>query len=345
VFPHFQFSQNPQRALFTAIPAVLGIFLAPKSWSQSVDANAGTRNFAFIEVMTSAKSMGLAENQVAHAEGTDAIGVNPAGLSRAAAGRSISATMRYFDWGEAGGQIGYVFGASAHRFALGAAYLNAGDIQMRDELGVGGETVKPTAFSPSLSYAWIANEAWRLGATLKGYQEYLGDFEGSQSASGMGVDLGALFSPGAKNIGFGFALTNLGRKLSGQTSDGDESGATLAIFKLGFFYTPTSWKKLRLLAESQWDDAENPKFGVGAEWNAHSALTFRTGIRASMQELRYAYRNYAEGIEKPLYGGEARRLGAGCSVDLGHIVVDYGLQWWTDLGFVHGLTLKHSWGG
>lgn len=324
--------------------------------AQAFDDNAGTREFAFVEVMTAARTMGLAENQVAVAEGTDAVGMNPAGLTRFEGQSAVAATLRVLALGETGGQVAYLFGPATGRFALSAAFLNAGDIAMKDENGADMGTTQPTAFSPSLSYARIVNDNWRLGVSLKGYQEYLGDFEGAQSALGWGIDAGALFSPGAKNLGFGFAVVNAGRKFISHTSEGAAAGGEAAelaagggytpvTLKAGLFYIPPALRKWRFLAEVQADDAENPKFGAAAEWTPVAYLTARAGVRGNWQEMRYAWQAYGEGKDVSLYGEEARRLGAGFTFGTMGMSLDYGVQWWQDLGFVHGLTVKRGWDG
>jgi hypothetical protein len=336
--------------------AMVALILGSAGGVEAQDGSAGTREFAFVEIMTPARTMGLAENQVAVAEGADAVGINPAGLSRFEGRRGVAATLRVLTLGEAGGQVAYLFGPATGRFALSAAYLNAGDIEMKDESGADLGVIQPSAFSPALSYARIVNENWRLGASLKGYQEYLGDFEGAQSALGWGVDVGALYSPGAKNIGFGFAVVNAGRKFISHTAEGAAAGGeaaesaagggyTPATLKAGLFYTPPTWRKWRFIVETQADDTENPKFGAAAEWSPLTYLVARAGVRGNWQELRYAWQAYGEGKKVSLYSSEARRFGAGFTFGAAGMTLDYGVQWWQDLGFVHGLTVKRGWDG
>jgi len=307
------------------------------------DPNAGTRDFAFIQVMTPAKTMGLAEANTVLGEGTDAIGSNPAGLSRATSSRTLAGTLRFWTLGESGGQIAYSFGDSLSRFALGAAYMNYGEIDMLDEEARPLGIAQPSSFSPSLTYARAFSERWRLGGTLKGYQEYLGDFEGAQSAIGIGVDVGLLYNPKVRNLGFGMALLNAGRKWTAHTYDGSDAGYTPAAIRAGLYYIPPAWAKLRLASEIQIDDGDNPILSAAGEYGFSSFVQFRAGVRGNWREMKHLWTVVSEGNAGPFYGGEARRLGAGFTLNHGGLALDYGLQWWTDLGIVHGLTLKRGW--
>jgi hypothetical protein len=346
------------------VPVFLRIPLPFSTWSASIlliltwaigaakaDSNAGTRDFSFISILNPARTMGLADANTATPEGLDAIGSNPAGLTRLESGRSVAATVRFMTVGEKGGQVAYAFSSapdsslttSKNHFALSAAYLNAGDINMLDDQGNAEGEVQPSAFSPAISYARIVSDHWRVGGTLKGYQEYLGDFQDAQSALGYGIDLGLLYSPGMRNLGFGAALVNLGRKFVAHTGDGASQGNAPVALRGGLWYIPSARSHTRVTAEVQVDDGENPIFSGAGEWTPYSFFTARAGLRSNWQEMRHVWKIVSEGNAGPFYGGEARRLGVGFTLVHDAVAVDCAVQWWTDLGFVPGLTLRRGW--
>ncbi len=331
-------------AFFLALSVSLLLAETSIVHASETDANAGTRDFSFIEIMTPARTMALAEANVAVAEGIDAIGSNPAGLTKMEGERALAGTFRFLTLGSTGGQVTYVFGPASGRFALSAAYLNSGEIETVDEEGNSlGAKVQPSAFSPSLSYAKTLSERWRLGLTLKGFQEYLGDIEGAQSAIGVAGDIGIIYLPGVRNLGFGLALLNAGRKFVSHTSNGDSSGMTPMALRGGFYFIPAGWKRLRLTGQMQVDDADNPIFSGAGEWTLSPYFIARAGLRGSWLELRHVGAMIADDKVAPFYGGEARRLGLGFTFLRQPIAVDYGVQWWTRLGFVHALTLRRGW--
>jgi hypothetical protein len=312
--------------------------------AQGISDRAGTAQFQYLDMLVFARPAGLAGAYTALAQGVDAVGTNPSGVSKMDSGRSISGTMRYHLLGVASGNVTYGYpGSTGRSYAFSAAYVNYGRIAEMDELGnATGKEIIPVSFNPSFTAAGKVSDRIRAGATLKGLSEYLGDFQGSQLAWGWGLDLGMLYQPSVKNIGFGLALLNLGRKEGGHFT-GDETGGLLPLsLKGGFYYYPLELPKARLLVDLElpWHDV--PLLSGGIEYSYSQYLLLRAGSRIDWTEARHYFLEATDSSPGELQGGNALKLAAGFTVLLGGIAVDYAVQYWDGLSFVHALTLHYA---
>ena len=202
-------SASPYRLPTLSLILACGIS-APRS--QDFFDRAGTAEFQYVGNLIYARPAGMAGTYTSLAQGLDAVGYNPAGLSKSESARSISGTARYHFLDVSSGNVTYGFpGAGARTYAFSAAYINYGRIQGLDEDGKETpEEHMPVSFNPAFTAAGKVGDRIRLGTTVKMLSEYLGDFEGAQLGMGWGVDAGLLYQPNARNLGFGLALLNLG---------------------------------------------------------------------------------------------------------------------------------------
>ena len=208
--------------------------------AQDFSDGAGTSEFQYLETLIFARPAGLAGAYTSLAQGIDAVGYNPAGVSKSEGARTVSGTFRYHFLNVSSGNATYGFpGAGGMSYAFSAAYLNSGRIDEVDEDGdATGRELIPASFNPSFTASRKASERLRVGATFKGLSEYLGDYDGSQIALGWGLDVGLLYQPNVRNLGFGLALLNLGRKEIAHSLDGRTGGPLPVSLKGGFFYFP-----------------------------------------------------------------------------------------------------------
>ncbi|MEO7424181.1 MAG: hypothetical protein ABI036_03275, partial [Fibrobacteria bacterium] len=218
--------------------------------SQEYSDRVGTAEFQYLETLIFSRPAGLAGAYTSLAQGIDAVGYNPAGVSKSEGSRVVSGTFRYHLLEVASGNASYGYpGAGGMDYAFSAAYINYGRIEALDEDGNAmGKKLLPVSFNPSLTGAKKLNENLRVGATLKGLSEYLGDYEGSQLALGWGVDAGLLYQPNARNLGFGLALLNLGRKEAAHTTGGRTGGLLPVSLKGGMYYSPFDLPKAKVVA-------------------------------------------------------------------------------------------------
>jgi len=312
--------------------------------AQDFSEKAGTAEFQYLETLVFARPAGLAGAYTSLAQGLDAVGYNPAGLSKLEGSRSVAATFRYHLLEIASGNATYAYvGAGGMAYAFSAAYINYGRIDEMTENGEAtGNRLLPASFNPSFSAARKVNEKIRLGATVRGMSEYLGDFEGSEMALGWGVDVGMQYQPNVRNLGFGLALLNAGRKETPHFTGGSTGGALPTSLKAGMFYFPIDIPKARVSvdAEIPWHDA--PRLSGGLEYAYSSNLIVRAGSRLDWTEARYYLLKITDDRSGDLQGGNALKFAGGFSFLADGAGVDYAVQYWHGLSWVHALTLRYA---
>jgi hypothetical protein len=318
-------------------------FPGPASAADIPD-RAGTAEFQFLENLVYARPAGLAGAYTSLAQGEDAVGYNPAGLSLLQPQRSVSGTFRYHYTDVSSGNVTYAFpGAAGIKYAVSAAYVNYGHIEELDEEGVAsGADLLPASFNPALTASRAVSDRVRVGATLKGVTEYLGDFEGSQVGVGWGLDAGLLYDPGARNLGFGLSLLNLGTKLQSQLADGETGGLLPVSVKGGFYYHPLSMPRGRVAVDLELPWHDSPLLSGGFEYAITPALTARVGSRASFSELRHAFLLATDQRPGDFEGGNALKAAGGFTFQAEGIGVDYAAQYWHGLSWVHAVTLRYG---
>lgn len=323
-------------SLLTALPSA--------SMSQDVPDGAGTAEFQFLETLIYARPAGMAGAYTSLARGEDAVGYNPAGLSRLETVRSISGTVRYHLLDVSSGNVTYAFpGAGGVKWAFSAAYINYGRIEALDEEGASlGTDLIPASFNPAITASRKVSESLRAGATLKGVTEYLGDFEGSRVGMGWGVDAGLQFQPAVRNLGFGLSLLNLGTKLASQHEGGETGGMLPVSLKGGFHYHPIEIPKGRLAVDLEIPWHDSPLLSGGIEYAVSQAFMVRAGSRITWPEAKHAFLLATDQRPGDFDGGNALKLAGGFSFEAQGIGVDYAAQFWYGLSWVHALTLRYA---
>ncbi|MBW8886197.1 MAG: hypothetical protein JF616_00455 [Fibrobacteres bacterium] len=305
----------------------------------------GTAEFQYIETLVFARPAGLAGAYTAAAQGSDAIGYNPAGVAKADAGRMLSGTFRYHMLEIASGNAAYAFpGADSNMsYAFSAAFINYGRIDELDEDGnATGIKYMPSSFNPSFTAARRVSDRLRVGATLRGFSEYLGDFTESQLGWGWGVDLGMQYQPAARNVGFGVALLNVGRKERSQLIGKDAGGLLPISLKAGFFYSAPEMPKAKLLADGEVPLHGSPRASGAIEYAYSPSFILRMGSRVQMSELAHYYNSLTDAETSTWQGGNALKLTAGFTFVSDGYALDYAAQYWDGLSWVHALTLKYA---
>ncbi|MEO6095907.1 MAG: hypothetical protein ABIW76_09545 [Fibrobacteria bacterium] len=322
---------------------------APISVSaQDYSERVGTAEFQYLETLVFARPAGLAGAYTSLAQGMDAVGYNPAGISKSDGRRSVAGTFRYHFLDVTSGNASYGFpgaadasGTSSMGYAFSAAYINYGRIEGTDMDGVAtGQEHMPVSFNPSFTAARKTSDNLRLGATLKGVSEYLGDYAGSQLALGWGVDLGMLYQPNVRNMGFGLALLNLGRKERAHSLDGSTGGLLPLSLKGGMFYFPLDLPKAKVAVDAELPWFETPRLSGGLEYAFSPYLILRAGSRIDWIEAKHLYRTITDERPGPIQGGNALKAAGGFTFAANDISVDYAVQYWYGLSWVHALTIK-----
>lgn len=335
----------PGKSGFPALAAVLvaGVSVTLVSAADVAD-RAGTAEFQHLETLISARPAGLAGAYTSLSQGEDAIGYNPAGLSKLESIRSIAATLRYHTVEVTSGSFAYAFpGATGTRYAVSAAYVNYGRIDGLDENGEAtGVSHSPKSFNPALTASRKLTDRVRVGATLKGITESLGSFEGARTGLGWGVDAGVLYQPAARNLGFGASLLNLGNKIAPQIEGGETGGLLPVSVKGGFFYYPLELPKGRVAmdVEVPWHDV--PRVAGGLEYAYSNALVLRAGTRVTLPEVKYYALKASDQRPGDFDGGSALKATGGLTFQTEGVGLDYATQFWLGLGWVHAITLRYA---
>lgn len=314
--------------------------------AQDVDGNAGTAEFGYLETLIYARPAGLAGAYTSMAQGEDAVGYNPAGLSKLETNRSVSATIRYHMVDVTSGNVTYVFpGSTGLKYAFSAAYINYGRIQELDENGMATlEEHVPASFNPSITASKKVSDRLRLGATFKGLSEYLGDFEGSKLGLGWGVDAGLLYQPAARNLGFGMSLLNLGNKIASHWEGGEVGGLLPVSLKGGMFFHPLDLPKGRIALDVELPWHDSPLVSGGIEYAYTQGLVLRTGTRLSLPEAKHYFLKATDQRPGTFGGGNALKLAGGFTFQTEGLGLDYAAQYWHGLSWVHALTLRYDLG-
>jgi len=298
----------------------------------------GTEEFPELQIVSEAKPAGMAGAYAALAEGTSAIGINPAGLARSD-GQSYSGTVRYAPDGAEGGDVAYSrpFG-NGSQIAISAAYFDYGSIQSYDENGNSLGTLNPYEIYPAVTYASALGDELKWGASLKLAEEYQGDFQGSQNALGAGADAGIQFRP-ARNLGLSASVVNLGVKLRGHDADEATGSDWLpADFRVGGFIHPEGLEDMSIELDAEAPFYEPAALSLGYEYRIIPQWDLRAGTRWDTDDIRNLL-GWAGAIQNTETGGSALKATVGTTLEVGRADVDYALQWWNDLGFVSMLTL------
>ena len=307
----------------------------------------GTAEFQYIETLVFARPAGLAGAYTAAAQGIDAVGYNPAGIAKDEPGRVFSGTFRYHMLSVASGNASYAFPGedSAWSYVFSAAFINYGHIQELDEDGnATGAQMMPSSFNPSFTAARRVSDNLRLGGTLRGFSEYLGDFNESQLAWGWGVDIGMQYQPSVKNLGFGIAVLNLGRKERSQIIGGSTGGLLPVSVKAGLFYLAPDLPKARFLADGEMPLHGVPRLSGALEYAYSPAFTLRVGSRIDWNEATHYYNALTDAETGTWQGGDALKLTTGFTFASDGYSVDYAAQYWQGLSWVHALTLRYNLG-
>ncbi len=306
----------------------------------------GTESFSGLGLSTAARSAGLAGAACALPDGAASIGVNPAGILGDEGRYRYSGSLRAHPAGADAGAVAYSRPAGdGAQFAVSAAYFDYGSEQEFDEQGnATGALLRPESFYPALTFAHSVGERWRLGASLKLAQEYLGDFQGSQFALGFGADLGVQYQPPARNLGFGIAVTNVGRKVTEHFTGDRNRGYFPGVARAGLFYHPRGMDKTVAVVDAELPFYEAPRASLGFEYRYSQHWGLRLGTRWDANDVNNVL-NDIQAIHTHKRLGSALKAAIGTSLHLGGIDVDYAAQWWNGLGFVHAVTLAWTLGG
>jgi hypothetical protein len=151
-----------------------------------------------------------------------------------------------------------------------------------------------------------------------------------------------LYQPYVRNIGFGVSLLNLGKQVQAHIEGGRTGGLLPVSLKAGMFYFPLEIPKAKVAVDVEAPLRDAPRLSGGIEYALQPALIVRAGSRLDWTEIRYYYKKVTDQRPGELQGGNALKLAGGFTFLADDVALDYAVQYWHDLSWVHALTLKFA---
>lgn len=276
------------------------------------------------------------------ARGTDALGVNTAGLAAMEKGAWVSAGYHYNVLGVHTGEIAYPFHDSQGiYYALSMNYTNFGGIDEVNDEGIkSGRSFYPANHTPALHVAGSFFNNLRTGISFKLPTEYLGGFEQSQWALGWAFDVGLQFQPKTKRLSLGAALLNAGRKEIAHISRSDRGGALPLILKGGLTYQSLNLKNAVFILDLNLPYHYTPYLSGGVEYEISRYFTLRAGSRFNLPETNAFFEEFVLDRRNVFPDRSAVKAAGGFSLNQKMFSIDYAAQYWHWLGVVHWVTVK-----
>ncbi|MFA4967478.1 MAG: PorV/PorQ family protein [Candidatus Margulisiibacteriota bacterium] len=255
-----------------------------------------------------ARSLGMGKAYVALAEDGDGIFMNPAGLGKVDGPKVTSMYTNLI------GDVNYVVlgGAYPHTknsaIGAGAVVSNVSGIGLYDSLGNSKGVGSWGSSVMFLSYGMNVEDAhMQFGGSVKYYNQGGGGSATVEaaSASGVGMDVGAIYSP-SDSLSLGINAQNpLGANLE---SGNSVENTLLPLVKAGAKVTlrPTDTQKINLLADADIAKRRSTTMHFGAEYYPVPNIALRAGVD-----------------QDPVAGGVESNLTAGVGLRFSGIQFDY----------------------
>ena len=219
-------------------PLLICAFMALPMGSAYAQSQAGA---LFLRIAPDARSSGMGETGVAHAEGAMASAWNPGALGFS---KTREFTGNYFKWLPYFNfddmyflHFGYVQPVEGiGTFGISVPYLSLGEQPATDASGNSIGTINSFDVAVNLSYGTQVGEVLGLGTNLKVIYNKLSPFsagaqQGRGTATTFAVDLGAMYKIHDR-LTLGGAVQNLGPKIT--FIDADQGDPLPRTLKLGF---------------------------------------------------------------------------------------------------------------
>jgi hypothetical protein len=286
------------------ISAVASLFLLCTFAATQADSKtdkSGTSALSFLKFGTDARAAGMGEAFVSFSDGVTTPFWNPASIS-GVKGTQVSLTHSQWYQDITAEHFSSAFRAGDNAFGLSLSLGKVPDIERRE-----GPTTEPLALFDAhdmvlaFSYARHLNVKSAAGVTVKWIYEKID----ISSASGMGFDLGGIWSPfsGSErsvlgNLSFGAAILNLGSKMKFER----EAYSLPTQYRAGvsYFAERERWQSdfhFGLDVVKPRDD--DSKIDLGGEAGLHKTLKLRVGYQIGYDEkalsfgMGVVFRNYA----------------------------------------------------
>jgi hypothetical protein len=308
---------------------ILSLSVCLSSWLYCVNENAGTTGFNNLQVIYSARAMGMARAMTGVTESIEGLQFNPAAILKIDE-KILSSTFNSYLVDSNGGSIQLLFPRSeTTTVGLMINYLNFGQIdrtavtQNNEYLDL-DDTFGASNIIAGASIAKMMNPAIDMGVTLK----YIYDQIDSYSASAVMIDAGLIHHPMNEKIQVGLAIRNLGKQVTYYTDKDYEEGLPFT-FAAGLSYQINP-KLLGTLDISK-PKGSNLAGKFVVEYQLNPMLDLRGGFNSNSADWKTGGTlDWTSGFT----------FGAGFNWT--NYQLDYGLASYGDLGFVNQVSLMYK---
>jgi len=296
--------------------------LSPSAVFSFGDDNAGTSGAAFLKIAPGARPVGMGEAFTGVADDIHSVYWNPAGLATVRRPELAAMHMEYFQ------DIQYEWAAFAMptkshgTWGISISNLHVDDIERRLEdtdANIGEFESSDSAYG--LHYGTRIGSRLALGGTAK----YIRQSLDSVTANAFGIDLGALYDTGWKELRLGAAAQNLGTKVKFRS----ESDPLPMTFRVGAS-KPFLAKKLLLSSDIVMPRDNDIALALGGEYKHSLATSLAATMRAG----------YMTGSDVDGLSG----ISAGGGLVFGRAAFDFAWVPFGDLGNAYRFSLHLKFG-
>ncbi len=294
-----------QEMNMNALRCKVGVFVAAASMiagtvtAQQVT-KVGTTAAKFLSIPVGARAVGMGGAFVAVANDASAMYWNPAGMARLGQSEAVfshAAWIADMSFNYGGVVVPLDFGTVGVSFTS----LSMGEMERTTENQPDGTGQFFTAgsFAVGVSYARALTDWFSIGGTAK----YVNEHIWNSGATGIGVDVGTLFTTPFTGVKFGAGISNFGQKMqitgddlivqkdiSSNHGNNPNVNANLStdqfdlplLLRIGFSYEPiaTEDEELILVIDAVHPNDNSESVSLGGEYNVfHRMLSLRAGYK------------------------------------------------------------------
>ncbi|MFH1784302.1 MAG: PorV/PorQ family protein [bacterium] len=288
---------------------------------------ADTSGAAFLKIGVGARSIGMGSAFVGLSDDATASFWNPAGLTQL---KKNEIHAMHTEWisDMTYDYIGYAIPQRDNTFGVSIIYLSTGNIEKR---GASGEEMGDFSAYDScatVSYARKLSSDIGLGVNVKVIQQKIDN----ETAKGVAVDIGQMYSISSTGLSLGLAVRNIGPKMKFIE---EEYSLPLTV-SLGAAYKILGIANIGMDIQYQVID-EKTNVSFGTEYAPVGMLSLRAGYLMKLLSPGSETGSIA-GMNSDL--GALSGLGAGFGMKLGGTSLDYAFVPYGDLGNTHRLSIS-----
>lgn len=307
---------------------VCSLILAAFTALVGINADAGTSGFPALQIVYSARAMGMGQAMTGITKSIDGLQFNPACILQITE-PEVSSTFNSWLVDTNAGGIHAIFPRSEYvSLGMSLHYLNHGDmdrteIDQNNNLIETGETFGAGNLLLGFSIARYINASIDVGATAKFVYDKIDD----TSATAVLLDAGLVHHPFNQKIKVGVSVRNLGKQLSYYSEDKYKEGLPFTFASGISYQLKPKWLAALDISKAAGQDVSAK---LGTEYQIHPMLALRTGYRSNAGDWKTGGTwDWVSGLS----------MGMGCNWKKYNL--DYAVASFGDLDFANQVTLGY----